>query len=132
VPLALPPWKISSKKSSAKAATIRQAHSGNCERAGRRNAASGRFIHSEVEELLGIQFGENAAETVTTIAGLLSHVSGKLPAPGDKIDLQGYQFEVLDANQTKVLSVRIRKQEAAPACKIKGKNKSLEAISNPP
>jgi putative hemolysin len=64
---------------------------------------------SEVEELLGIRFGENSAETVTTIAGLLSHVSGKLPAPGDKIDLQGYQFEVLDANQTKVLRVRIRK-----------------------
>ncbi len=80
---------------------------------------------SEVEELLGIQFGENAAETVTTIAGLLSHVSGKLPAPGDKIDLQGYQFEVLDANQTKVLSVRIRKQEAAPAAvKSKAKTKA--------
>src|SRR5438128_7014504 len=67
---------------------------------------------SEVEELLGIRFGENSAETVTTIAGLLSHVSGKLPAPGDKIDLQGYQFEVLDANQTKVLRVRIRKLPA--------------------
>jgi len=67
---------------------------------------------SEVEELLGIQFGESAAETVTTLAGLLSHASGKVPAPGDKIDLGGYRFEVLDANQTKVLSVRIRKQKA--------------------
>jgi len=67
---------------------------------------------SEVEELLGIQFGESAAETVTTLAGLLSHASGKVPAPGDKIDLEGYRFEVLDANQTKVLSVRIRKQKA--------------------
>ncbi len=68
---------------------------------------------SEVEELLGIQFGESAAETVTTLAGLLSHASGKVPAPGDKIDLEGHRFEVLDANQTKVLSVRIRKQKAA-------------------
>ena len=67
---------------------------------------------SEVEELLGIQFGESAAETVTTLAGLLSYASGKVPAPGDKIDLGGYRFEVLDANQTKVLSVRIRKQKA--------------------
>src|SRR2546430_7259628 len=67
---------------------------------------------SEVEELLGIQFGESAAETVTTLAGLLSYASGKVPAPGDKIDLEGYRFEVLDANQTKVLSVRIRKQKA--------------------
>jgi magnesium and cobalt transporter len=70
---------------------------------------------SEVEELLGIQFGENAAETVTTLAGLLSHVSGKVPAPGDKIDLEGHRFEVLEANQTKVLSVRIRKQKAPVA-----------------
>jgi len=102
-----------------------QAHSGNCERAGGAMLLPGGLSISEVEELLGIQFGENAAETVTTIAGLLSHVSGKLPAPGDKIDLQGYQFEVLDANQTKVLSVRIRKQEAAPAAvKSKAKTKA--------
>src|SRR5437762_2456657 len=40
---------------------------------------------SEVEELLGIQFGESAAETVTTLAGLLSYASGKVPAPGDKV-----------------------------------------------
>lgn len=70
---------------------------------------------SEVEELLGIGFGENAAETVTTLAGLLSHASGKVPAPGDKIDLEGHRFEVLEANQTKVLSVRIRKQKAPVA-----------------
>jgi putative hemolysin len=79
---------------------------------------------SEVEELLGIRFGENSAETVTTIAGLLSHVSGKLPAPGDKIDLQGYQFEVLDANQTKVQRLRIRKQAAAAAAPAKTKAKT--------
>src|SRR5206468_3623248 len=79
---------------------------------------------SEVEELLGIRFGENSAETVTTIAGLLSHVSGKLPASGDKIDLQGYQFEVLDANQTKVLRVRIRKQAAPATLKSKAKTKA--------
>jgi putative hemolysin len=62
----------------------------------------------EVEELLGVSFGEND-QTVTTIAGLLSHVSGKVPAPGDKIDLEGYRFEVLEANQRKVLRLRIRK-----------------------
>ena len=43
----------------------------------------------DVEELLGVQFGDKADEAVTTIAGLLSHVSGKVPAPGDKIDLAG-------------------------------------------
>ena len=63
----------------------------------------------QVEEMLGVHFGENADETVTTIAGLLSHVSGKVPAPGDKFDLEGYRFEVLEANQRKVLRVRAQK-----------------------
>jgi putative hemolysin len=66
-----------------------------------------------VEELLGVQFGDKSDEAVTTIAGLLSHVSGKVPAPGDKIDLEGYRFEVLEANQRKVLRLRIRKRSAA-------------------
>jgi putative hemolysin len=69
----------------------------------------------EVEELLGVSFGENADETVTTIGGLLSHVSGKVPGPGDKIDVEGYRFEVLEANQRKVLRLRIRKPVGAPA-----------------
>ena len=67
----------------------------------------------DVEELLGVKFGEKSDAAVTTIAGLLSHVSGKVPEPGDKIDLEGHKFEVLEANQRKVLRVRIRKQIAA-------------------
>jgi CBS domain containing-hemolysin-like protein len=69
----------------------------------------------EVEELLGVHFGENSDETVTTIAGLLSHVSGKVPTPGDRVDIEGYRFEVLEANQRKVLRVRAR--HLAPAQK---------------
>jgi putative hemolysin len=67
----------------------------------------------DVEELLGVHFGKKSDETVTTIAGLLSHVSGKVPGPGDKVDLAGYNFEVLEANQRKVLRLRIRKRPAA-------------------
>ena len=66
-----------------------------------------------VEELLGVHFGEQADETVTTLAGLLSHVSGKVPTSGDKIDMEGHHFEVVEANQRKVLRVRIRKQMQA-------------------
>ena len=62
----------------------------------------------EAEDLLGIKFGENADETVTTIAGLLSTVSGKVPVPGDKVDLGGFSFEVLEANQRKVLRLRAK------------------------
>src|ERR1700741_2455926 len=53
---------------------------------------------SDVEKLLGIQFGDHSDETVTTVAGLLSHALGKVPSPADKIDLEGYRFEVLEAN----------------------------------
>ena len=66
-----------------------------------------------VEEMLGVHFGESAEETVTTIAGLLSHVSGKVPAPGDKCDLKGFRFEVLEANQRKVLRVKVQKLPSA-------------------
>jgi len=68
-----------------------------------------------IEELLGVSFGEKADETVTTIAGLLSHTSGRVPAPGDRIDLAGYQFEILEANQRKVLKLRIRKLQSQAA-----------------
>jgi CBS domain containing-hemolysin-like protein len=64
---------------------------------------------ADVEEMLGVHFGESADETVTTIAGLLSHVSGKVPPPGEKCDLEGFRFEVLEANQRKVLRVKIQK-----------------------
>src|SRR3982074_1094862 len=67
----------------------------------------------DVEELLGVRFGDKTDEAVTTLAGLLSHVSGKVPAPGDKVDIEGYRFEVLEANQRKVLRLRIRKRPAA-------------------
>jgi putative hemolysin len=67
----------------------------------------------ETEELLGIQFGENVDETVTTIAGLLSTVSGKVPTPGDKVNLGGFCFEVLEANQRKVLRLRAKQLQKA-------------------
>ena len=40
--------------------------------------------------------------------GNLSHVSGKVPAPGDRVNLEGYRFEALEANQRKVLRLRAR------------------------
>ena len=63
----------------------------------------------DVEEMLGVHFGDSVDETVTTIAGLLTHVSGRVPAPGEKFDLEGFRFEVLEANQRKVLRVKIQK-----------------------
>jgi putative hemolysin len=76
----------------------------------------GSMTIDSVEELLGVQFGEKSDEAVTTVAGLLSHVLGKVPAPGDSIEIEGHRFEVLEANQRKVLRLRVRKRAtAAPA-----------------
>jgi Mg2+/Co2+ transporter CorC len=46
-------------------------------------------------------------------------VLGKVPAPGDTIDLEGHRFEVLEANQRKVLRLRVRKRAvvASPPAK---------------
>jgi CBS domain containing-hemolysin-like protein len=68
---------------------------------------------SDVEKLLSLHFGDQSDETVTTVAGLLSHALGKVPAAGDKIDLAGYRFEVLESNQRKVLRLRARRLAAA-------------------
>lgn len=68
---------------------------------------------SDAEELLSVQFGDHSDGTVTTLAGLLSHALGKVPAPSDKIDLAGYRFEVLESNQRKVLRLRARRLSAA-------------------
>ena len=73
----------------------------------------GSMAIDHVEELLGVKFGDKSDEAVTTIAGLLSHVLGKVPAPGDTIELEGHRFEVLEANQRKVLRLRVRKRAAA-------------------
>jgi putative hemolysin len=73
----------------------------------------GSLAIDQVEELLGVKFGDQTDATVTTLAGLLSHISGKVPTGGDKIDVQAHQFEVVEANQRKVLRVRVRKQMKA-------------------
>jgi putative hemolysin len=55
-------------------------------------------------ELPQIEEHENAA----TVAGLLNSVAGHVPRTGEAIDFDGLRFEVLEANQRKVLRVRAR------------------------
>ena len=63
-----------------------------------------------VSELFSVQM--DAAQqhsNATTIAGLLNGIAGHVPMTGETIDLDGLRFEVLEANQRKVLRVRARK-----------------------
>jgi putative hemolysin len=73
----------------------------------------GSMAISDAERILGVPLGEYSDDAVTTVAGLLSHALGKVPAPGDKTDLAGYRFEVVESNQRKVLRLRARRLTAA-------------------
>jgi putative hemolysin len=64
----------------------------------------------KIRELFGVQFetAEEHAEA-STIAGLLNGVAGHVPRTGEVIEFDGLRFEVLEANQRKVLRVRARR-----------------------
>lgn len=65
----------------------------------------------KLKDLFGVDLpGDQAEASAATIAGLLNHVAGHVPAPGEKISYDGLQFEVLEANQRKVLRLRARSQ----------------------
>ena len=63
----------------------------------------------KIAELFSLPL-ETAAQhsNVTTIAGLLNSVAGHVPHIGEIIEFDGLRFEVLEANQRKVLRVRAR------------------------
>ena len=64
----------------------------------------------KIGELFGVPL-ETAAQhsNVTTIAGLLNSVAGHVPRTGEVVEFDGLRFEVLEANQRKVLRVRARR-----------------------
>jgi putative hemolysin len=66
----------------------------------------------KVGDLFGIPELEEAAQEAgaTTIAGLLNSVAGRVPKAGDTIDYDRLHFEVLEANQRKVLRLRARRR----------------------
>lgn len=64
----------------------------------------------KVGELFGAHL-EAAAEhaEATTIAGLLNSVAGHVLRTGETVEFDGLRFEVLEANQRKVLRLRVRR-----------------------
>jgi len=70
----------------------------------------------KVQELFGIELSADETEAATTVAGLLNSVAGHVPHTGEQLDYGGLHFEVVEANQRKVLRLRIRPRVvAAPA-----------------
>src|SRR5579875_292419 len=62
-----------------------------------------------LSELFGVRLSaaQQHAEA-TTLAGLLNGVAGHVPRVGEILEFDGLRFEVLEANQRKVLRVRAR------------------------
>jgi CBS domain containing-hemolysin-like protein len=70
----------------------------------------------KVGELFGIQLAPSPEHSgATTVAGLLNSVAGHVPRTGEVIEAEGLRFEVLEANQRKVLRVRARRLAASTA-----------------
>jgi CBS domain containing-hemolysin-like protein len=67
----------------------------------------------KVQELLGVEWDVSGEESATTIAGLLNHIAGHVPAAGERVEYRGLRFEILEANQRKVLRLRTRRLPAA-------------------
>ncbi len=67
----------------------------------------------KIGELFGVTL-ETASQhsNVSTIAGLLNGVAGHVPRTGEVIEFDGLRFDVLEANQRKVLRVRARRSAA--------------------
>lgn len=76
----------------------------------------GSLAVEKLEELFGIHLNDRDVEsTAATVAGLLNHIAGHVPEAGEKLDYDGLQFEVIEANQRKVLRLRARRQPEARA-----------------
>lgn len=73
---------------------------------------------SKLREIFGIDFAAASDELPATVAGLLNLVAGHVPSAGERVEHAGLQFEVLEANQRKVLRVRARRLVASSAHSI--------------
>ena len=70
----------------------------------------------KVGDLFGIQLAASPEHSgATTLAGLLNSVAGHVPRTGEVMETEGLRFEVLEANQRKVLRVRARRLAASTA-----------------
>ncbi len=66
----------------------------------------------KLRELFNLKLDQETNEPYTTVAGLLNHLAGHVPAAGERVEYGGLQFEVLEANQRKVLRLRARRHPA--------------------
>ncbi len=61
----------------------------------------------ELEELLGSELSE---ENLLTVNGLLQQHLGRLPRPGEKLELAGLSFEILEVDDKSIRKVRLTRK----------------------
>ncbi len=64
----------------------------------------------EVEEIEKFFDSDLAEEAYITVGGLITHHLGRLPKLGERFQIKGLSFEVLDVDQKTVKKLRIRKE----------------------
>ncbi len=61
----------------------------------------------EIEKRFDLEFAE---EDYLTVGGLITHHLGRLPAPGEQLQIKDLSFEVLEVDQKRIKKLRIKKQ----------------------
>ena len=72
-----------------------------------------REMRQKNQELAVIIDEHGSVAGIATMEDLVEEIVGESGAPGEKFDLEGFRFEVLEANQRKVLRVKIQKLSGA-------------------
>jgi CBS domain containing-hemolysin-like protein len=82
---------------------------------------------ARLEELLGVTIDREPDAAATTAAGLMNELAGHVPAQGEVITTPHVRFEVVDANQRKVLRLRARVAAPAPVAEAVGQEPPAKA-----
>jgi len=82
-----------------------------------------------LEELLGTGIEREPGASATTAAGLLNELAGHVPLAGEVVTTPQVRFEVMDANQRKVLRLRARVVHASIQ---EAKGPEAQTVKQPP
>ncbi len=67
---------------------------------------SGEAEVEEIEDLFGMELAE---DDYITLGGLITHSLGRLPIPGEKIQIKGLFIEMLEVDQKRIKKLRVKK-----------------------
>ncbi|HZI49035.1 MAG TPA: hemolysin family protein, partial [Pyrinomonadaceae bacterium] len=69
----------------------------------------------KIERLFDMEIED---DDFTTIAGLVINESGRVPAPGEGLTIRGLEVEVLEADERRILRLRVRKAQEEDASEV--------------